>query len=154
MMLAPAATFGTAYRLKPVFTEGREDICPCCNGRAWHVGRITAECAACEAALPIARLGGVLPASPANRADWNSARAAMAGWAMRSAAGWAGEAAKGLAAAAAVEPRREHSRKPDRIAGDIVRLLGDLPRAELFARTQRPGWDCWGNEASKFEVAV
>lgn len=53
-----------------------------------------------------------------------------------------------------VEPRREHSRKPDRIADDIIRLFGERPRIELFARTQRPGWDCWGNETSKFEEAA
>lgn len=70
---------GTAHRLNPVFTEGQSNACPCCNGRAWHVGRITAECAACEAVLPIAPLAGVLPASPANRAEWNSARAACSG---------------------------------------------------------------------------
>lgn len=50
-----------------------------------------------------------------------------------------------------VEPIREHSQKPDRIADDIVRLFGDLPRAELFARTRRAGWDAWGNEVDKFE---
>lgn len=50
-----------------------------------------------------------------------------------------------------VEPIREHSQKPDRIADDIVRLFGDLPRAELFARTRRKNWDCWGLEVDKFE---
>lgn len=49
-----------------------------------------------------------------------------------------------------VEPRREHSRKPDRIADDIVRLFGDRPRIELFARTKRPGWAAWGNQVEKF----
>jgi len=49
-----------------------------------------------------------------------------------------------------VEPLREHSRKPDRVSADIVHLFGDVPRAELFARTNRPGWDCWGNETAKF----
>jgi N6-adenosine-specific RNA methylase IME4 len=49
-----------------------------------------------------------------------------------------------------VEPLREHSRKPDRVSTDIVHLFGDVPRAELFARTKRPGWDCWGNETAKF----
>lgn len=53
-----------------------------------------------------------------------------------------------------VEPVREHSRKPDRVADDIVRLFGDLPRVELFARTQREGWSSWGNEAGKFEAAA
>lgn len=49
-----------------------------------------------------------------------------------------------------VEPIRQHSRKPDRIADDIVQLFGDVPRAELFARTARPGWDAWGLETDKF----
>jgi len=45
-----------------------------------------------------------------------------------------------------IEPRREHSRKPDRIRTDIVELVGDLPRIELFARQKTEGWDVWGNE--------
>lgn len=49
-----------------------------------------------------------------------------------------------------VDPVREHSRKPDRIHDDIVRLFGDRPRCELFARVQRPGWDCWGNDVDCF----
>ena len=28
----------------------------------------------------------------------------------------------------------------------IVRLMGDLPRIELFARQKTEGWDVWGNE--------
>jgi N6-adenosine-specific RNA methylase IME4 len=53
-----------------------------------------------------------------------------------------------------VEPVREHSRKPDRVADDIVRLFGDLPRVELFARTARPGWTAWGNQVGKFDTGV
>jgi N6-adenosine-specific RNA methylase IME4 len=53
-----------------------------------------------------------------------------------------------------VEPIREHSRKPDRISDDIVRLYGDLPRAELFARVRRPGWDAWGHQVDKFKEAA
>lgn len=49
-----------------------------------------------------------------------------------------------------VEPIREHSRKPDRIAADIESLFGDIPRIELFARTTRPGWTSWGNQVDKF----
>lgn len=41
---------------------------------------------------------------------------------------------------------REHSRKPDEIREEIVKLMGDLPRIELFARTQTEGWDVFGNE--------
>jgi N6-adenosine-specific RNA methylase IME4 len=48
-----------------------------------------------------------------------------------------------------VEPLREHSRKPDRVPGDIERLY-DGPYVELFARTRRPGWDSWGNQTDLF----
>jgi len=48
-----------------------------------------------------------------------------------------------------IEPRREHSRKPDCIHKRIERLVGG-PRLELFARTERPGWTVWGNETTKF----
>lgn len=53
-----------------------------------------------------------------------------------------------------IEPVREHSRKPDRVHDDIVALYGDLPRVELFARSRRNGWEAWGNEVEKFEVAA
>jgi site-specific DNA-methyltransferase (adenine-specific) len=49
-----------------------------------------------------------------------------------------------------LSPLREHSRKPDEIRDKIVELLGDLPRIELFARNKIAGWDCWGNETTKF----
>jgi len=45
-----------------------------------------------------------------------------------------------------IDARREHSRKPDRIRDDIVTLMGDKPRIELFARQKIEGWDSWGNE--------
>lgn len=48
-----------------------------------------------------------------------------------------------------IEPRREHSRKPDCVPGRIERLVAG-PYLELFARTERQGWDCWGNEVGKF----
>lgn len=41
---------------------------------------------------------------------------------------------------------REHSQKPDEAREKIIKLLGDLPRIELFARTKINGWDIWGNE--------
>lgn len=49
-----------------------------------------------------------------------------------------------------VAPRREHSRKPDGIHERIERLIAG-PYCELFARQNRPGWDCWGNEVGKFD---
>jgi N6-adenosine-specific RNA methylase IME4 len=48
-------------------------------------------------------------------------------------------------------PRREHSRKPDEQYERIERLVAG-PYVELFARQTRPGWDCWGNEVTKFDA--
>ena len=42
--------------------------------------------------------------------------------------------------------REEHSKKPDETRDRIVRLMGDLPRVELFARQTAPGWEVWGNQ--------
>ena len=48
--------------------------------------------------------------------------------------------------------RGEHSRKPPEVRERIVRLMGDIPRVELFARERNElfdeykGWDVWGNE--------
>lgn len=48
-----------------------------------------------------------------------------------------------------IAPRREHSRKPDCVAERVQRLVSG-PYLELFARAERPGWTCWGNEVGKF----
>ena len=48
-----------------------------------------------------------------------------------------------------IEPRRQHSRKPDCVYDRIERLVAG-PYLELFARTSRPGWTVWGNEVGKF----
>lgn len=42
-------------------------------------------------------------------------------------------------------PRRRHSEKPDAFF-DLVEKASPGPYVELFARRQRPGWMCWGNE--------
>ena len=42
----------------------------------------------------------------------------------------------------------EHSKKPEEARSRIVRLMGDVHRIELFARSRAPGWDVWGNEAA------
>jgi N6-adenosine-specific RNA methylase IME4 len=47
-------------------------------------------------------------------------------------------------------PLREHSRKPDETATRIERLVGDIPKIELFARTRRAGWFSWGSELDRF----
>ena len=39
-----------------------------------------------------------------------------------------------------------HSEKPKSAREKIVKLMGNLPRVELFAREKTPGWDVWGNE--------
>lgn len=48
-------------------------------------------------------------------------------------------------------PVREHSRKPDEAyeAADALRMG---PKADLFSRQSRPGWDAWGLEAGKFDA--
>lgn len=46
---------------------------------------------------------------------------------------------------------REHSQKPDEARDALVKLLGDVPRLEMFSRASTPGWDCWGLEAGKFD---
>jgi len=43
-------------------------------------------------------------------------------------------------------PSRGHSRKPVEVRDRIVKLMGDTPRVELFARDKVEGWDAWGNE--------
>lgn len=48
-----------------------------------------------------------------------------------------------------IEPRREHSRKPDCVYERIERLVAG-PYVELFARTTRPGWSSWGDQTDKF----
>ena len=52
-----------------------------------------------------------------------------------------------------IEPRREHSRKPDCVYGRIERLVAG-PYLGLIARTTRPGWTAWGNEVGKFREVV
>jgi N6-adenosine-specific RNA methylase IME4 len=52
-----------------------------------------------------------------------------------------------------IEPRRQHSRKPDCVYGRIEELV-EGPYLELFARTTRLGWTSWGNQTDKFGVAA
>lgn len=49
-----------------------------------------------------------------------------------------------------IEPRREHSRKPECVHSRIERLV-EGPYLELFARRSRPGWTTWGDQARKFD---
>jgi site-specific DNA-methyltransferase (adenine-specific) len=45
-----------------------------------------------------------------------------------------------------MHPRGRHSAKPPEIRDEIVRLFGDKPRIELFARDKTEGWDVIGND--------
>ena len=45
-----------------------------------------------------------------------------------------------------ISERREHSRKPNETRERIEKLVGQVPKIELFARQEVEGWDCWGNE--------
>jgi N6-adenosine-specific RNA methylase IME4 len=42
-------------------------------------------------------------------------------------------------------PRQAHSQKPAKVADRIERMYPGARRLELFARQDRPGWDCWGD---------
>jgi N6-adenosine-specific RNA methylase IME4 len=44
-----------------------------------------------------------------------------------------------------IAPVGRHSEKPDEVYSRIERLYPG-PYLELFARRERPGWTCWGNE--------
>lgn len=49
-----------------------------------------------------------------------------------------------------VEPRREHSRKPEQAYYRIEQLVAG-PYLELFARQSRIGWDSWGDQVGLFD---
>ena len=46
--------------------------------------------------------------------------------------------------------QREHSRKPIGLKDHIDDLWPQARRVELFARSDRDGWTCWGDEVGKF----
>ena len=48
-----------------------------------------------------------------------------------------------------VSRRQGHSVKPDEAATRVETLL-EGPYAELFARSPRDGWDCWGDQLGKY----
>lgn len=45
-----------------------------------------------------------------------------------------------------LDSRGPHSAKPEEVMRRIERVHGDVPRLELFARTETPGWTCTGLE--------
>jgi len=52
---------------------------------------------------------------------------------------------------AVIAPNVRHSQKPEDIQNRIERLL-DGPYLELFARRERPGWTCLGNEIDGLDI--
>ena len=48
-------------------------------------------------------------------------------------------------------PIGKHSKKPPITREKILRLIGDVPRIELFSRDKIEGWDSWGNEVPTSE---
>lgn len=48
---------------------------------------------------------------------------------------------------------REHSRKPEEFYRLVEQRTAGLRRADVFARQGRPGWEAFGNEASKFDAS-
>lgn len=52
------------------------------------------------------------------------------------------------------EPVVKHSMKPDISYKIIERLYPNLRKLELYARRERYGWDCWGNEVGKSQNEI
>lgn len=49
---------------------------------------------------------------------------------------------------------RGHSVKPDEQYEHVEALAPGVRYLELFSRKTRPGWDCWGDEAGKFDPVL
>lgn len=47
-----------AWGFKIVYHDGEPNHCPGCGRQHWFVGRVTAECAFCETALPLENVNG------------------------------------------------------------------------------------------------
>lgn len=47
---------------------------------------------------------------------------------------------------------RKHSVKPKEVKDRIVRLCGDLPRIEIFAREKTEGWDAMGYDIDGIDI--
>ena len=52
-----------------------------------------------------------------------------------------------------IQPRREHSRKPDEFYARVERYCTG-PYLELFARQRRPGWTAWGDETRQVRTRI
>ena len=50
------------------------------------------------------------------------------------------------------EARREHSRKPEAFY-ELVNKICIGRKLDYFSREKRDGWECYGNDTEKFNVA-
>ena len=48
------------------------------------------------------------------------------------------------------EPSTKHSKKPECAYRMLEEMFPNAAKIELFARKEREGWDCWGNQVEKF----
>lgn len=46
-----------------------------------------------------------------------------------------------------IAPRARHSQKPEALQDRLELMYPGARKLEMFARRQRPGWECWGDEA-------
>jgi N6-adenosine-specific RNA methylase IME4 len=51
-------------------------------------------------------------------------------------------------------PRGRHSQKPEALQDALESTYPGLRYLEMFARRQRPGWTCWGNDPEVSGVAA
>lgn len=51
-------------------------------------------------------------------------------------------------------PLGEHSAKPWEARHRLELLYGDVPRIELFARQEAPGWHIWGDEVQNNSISL
>lgn len=49
-------------------------------------------------------------------------------------------------------PLTRHSEKPPEVRDRILKLMGDQPSIEMFARKAAPNWESWGNEVESTVV--
>lgn len=52
------------------------------------------------------------------------------------------------------ERRTEHSRKPIKFYEIIESMYPEFNKIELFARSKRDGWSCWGNEINPIDLPI
>lgn len=48
----------------------------------------------------------------------------------------------------------KHSQKPETFHEIIETMFPNVPKLEMFARSERAGWDAWGNESEATDKAA